>query len=141
MRRERRLRLPRAAADQDFAAPAQPEIALGRCKIQEIPASADVAQLVEHFTRNEGVPGSSPGVGSRKAPLRRSFCLLGSQRPGAEVAPGSHARRGSVLPIDHKLADTLEDTTVLERRGSKFGPANFGFRLKRRVTLMQISRA
>ena len=25
---------------------------------------ADVAQLVEHFTRNEGVPGSSPGVGS-----------------------------------------------------------------------------
>ena len=26
---------------------------------------ADVAQLVEHFTRNEGVPGSSPGVGSR----------------------------------------------------------------------------
>ena len=26
--------------------------------------AADVAQLVEHFTRNEGVPGSSPGVGS-----------------------------------------------------------------------------
>jgi hypothetical protein len=26
-------------------------------------APADVAQLVEHFTRNEGVPGSSPGVG------------------------------------------------------------------------------
>src|SRR5919201_2635379 len=25
--------------------------------------TADVAQLVEHFTRNEGVPGSSPGVG------------------------------------------------------------------------------
>ena len=25
--------------------------------------AADVAQLVEHFTRNEGVPGSSPGVG------------------------------------------------------------------------------
>ena len=24
---------------------------------------ADVAQLVEHFTRNEGVPGSNPGVG------------------------------------------------------------------------------
>src|ERR1700722_4710740 len=28
---------------------------------------ADVAQLVEHFTRNEGVRGSSPRVGSRKA--------------------------------------------------------------------------
>jgi hypothetical protein len=24
---------------------------------------ADVAQLVEHFTRNEGVAGSSPAVG------------------------------------------------------------------------------
>ena len=39
--------------------------------------SADVAQLVEHFTRNEGVPGSSPGVGfvgkrrRHLAPLRR----------------------------------------------------------------------
>ncbi len=29
---------------------------------------ADVAQLVEHFTRNEGVPGSSPGVGSKERP-------------------------------------------------------------------------
>ena len=28
---------------------------------------ADVAQLVEHFTRNEGVRGSSPRVGSKKA--------------------------------------------------------------------------
>src|SRR3954466_7176227 len=30
---------------------------------------ADVAQLVEHFTRNEGVPGSSPGVGSSSQPV------------------------------------------------------------------------
>jgi hypothetical protein len=36
---------------------------------------ADVAQLVEHFTRNEGVPGSSPGVGSQKAPEIGAFCL------------------------------------------------------------------
>src|SRR3954447_834138 len=28
-------------------------------------AHAGVAQLVEHFIRNEGVPGSSPGVGSQ----------------------------------------------------------------------------
>ena len=28
-------------------------------------AQAGVAQLVEHFIRNEGVPGSSPGVGSQ----------------------------------------------------------------------------
>ena len=32
---------------------------------------ADVAQLVEHFTRNEGVPGSSPGVGFDKIPAQR----------------------------------------------------------------------
>jgi hypothetical protein len=70
--RERRLRLPEAAVDQDFAPP-QPESRPGTRKIREIPANADVAQLVEHFTRNEGVPGSSPGVGSHKAPLRRGF--------------------------------------------------------------------
>ena len=63
-RGERRLRLPPAAADQDFAAPVQPETARGSREIRENPANADVAQLVEHFTRNEGVPGSSPGVGS-----------------------------------------------------------------------------
>jgi hypothetical protein len=32
----------------------------------ECPRGAGVAQLVEHFIRNEGVPGSSPGVGSEK---------------------------------------------------------------------------
>ncbi len=32
---------------------------------------ADVAQLVEHFTRNEGVLGSSPSVGSRERPAER----------------------------------------------------------------------
>ena len=35
--------------------------------------TADVAQLVEHFTRNEGVPGSSPGVGLGKALETGSF--------------------------------------------------------------------
>ena len=36
---------------------------------------ADVAQLVEHFTRNEGVPGSSPGVGfGASAPIHRDRC-------------------------------------------------------------------
>ena len=55
------------------------EIALGRAGLTgpgdsspepaKVGSLADVAQLVEHFTRNEGVPGSSPGVGldSRKA--------------------------------------------------------------------------
>ena len=41
-------------------------------------ASADVAQLVEHFTRNEGVRGSNPRVGSgisaRSASSRRVKC-------------------------------------------------------------------
>ena len=40
-------------------------------------ARADVAQLVEHFTRNEGVPGSSPGVGSEKTPVIRGFGVFG----------------------------------------------------------------
>ena len=38
---------------------------------------ADVAQLVEHFTRNEGVPGSSPGVGFPAA--RAGPAVLGIQ--------------------------------------------------------------
>ena len=47
---------------------------------------ADVAQLVEHFTRNEGVPGSSPGVG-----LGRSHGPLGTGS-----APGCVSVRGSL---------------------------------------------
>jgi hypothetical protein len=62
---KRRVRLPHAEADLNFAAPLQHQTRQRIRKIQEIPANADVAQLVEHFTRNEGVPGSSPGVGSR----------------------------------------------------------------------------
>ena len=38
-----------------------------------IPAQADVAQLVEHFTRNEGVRGSNPRVGSRKRVSREAL--------------------------------------------------------------------
>ena len=49
---------------------------------------ADVAQLVEHFTRNEGVPGSSPGVGfSAQAEsghlARRSEAVLSAVLSGA----------------------------------------------------------
>ena len=60
---KRQVRLPHAEADLNFAAPLQHQTRQRSRKIQEIPANADVAQLVEHFTRNEGVPGSSPGVG------------------------------------------------------------------------------
>ena len=41
---------------------------------------ADVAQLVEHFTRNEGVPGSSPGVGFRD-PCGGLGCPAGAGHP------------------------------------------------------------
>ena len=71
---KRRLRLPRAAADPDFAVPRSTEIGPSAGN-QETPANADVAQLVEHFTRNEGVPGSNPGVGSRKSPAQAGLAL------------------------------------------------------------------
>jgi hypothetical protein len=62
-----------AATDRDCVAAAQPETGHESRSIREIPASADVAQLVEHFTRNEGVRGSSPRVGLRKAPQMARF--------------------------------------------------------------------
>ena len=36
---------------------------------------ADVAQLVEHFTRNEGVRGSNPRVGFQEIPQMRAFSM------------------------------------------------------------------
>jgi hypothetical protein len=36
--------------------------------LAKAPANADVAQLVEHFTRNEGVSGSNPLVGFGATP-------------------------------------------------------------------------
>jgi hypothetical protein len=62
-RRERRLRLPHAAVNPDFAAPAQPETRPHEQRIREIPANALLAQLVEHFHGKEGVVGSSPTEG------------------------------------------------------------------------------
>lgn len=46
-------------------------------------ALAAIAQLVEHFIRNEKVAGSSPARGSRKRPTASegaSFCLYGEIR-------------------------------------------------------------
>src|SRR4051812_5900323 len=48
--------------------------ALGKTRICR--SFADVAQLVEHFTRNEGVPGSSPGVGSSELQAPRARTRL-----------------------------------------------------------------
>ncbi len=39
--------------------------------------SAGVAQLVEHFIRNEGVPGSSPGVGFAPEPCAAARAATG----------------------------------------------------------------
>ena len=67
---------------------------------------ADVAQLVEHFTRNEGVPGWSPGIGLGDAPANRRsrvgpWMRVGFTRPRRgsppsrmETASGSSSRRG-----------------------------------------------
>jgi hypothetical protein len=72
-RYEHELGLPGAAADRDFAAPLQPETGSRRPESPEIPASALLAQLVEHFHGKEGVVGSSPTEGLRKAPQMARF--------------------------------------------------------------------
>ena len=89
---KRQVPLPHAEADRNFAAPLQHQTRQRKPKIQEIPANADVAQLVEHFTRNEGVPGSIPGVGSEKAPKNRGFPFLGSPRDLEHVPDMSRDR-------------------------------------------------
>jgi hypothetical protein len=50
-----------------------------RCQAVQLGRSADVAQLVEHFTRNEGVPGSSPGVGF-KDPLETAGFFVAASK-------------------------------------------------------------
>ena len=47
----------------------------GRPRMATLGGSASVAQLVEHFTRNEGVSGSSPLGGFEKFLLKRRFAL------------------------------------------------------------------
>src|SRR3984885_10529349 len=82
-RRERRLRLPAAAADRVFAAPVQPETGQRRPENPEIPANALLAQLVEHFHGKEGVVGSSPTEGS-EFPAAQSLLLVS----GVDVRDG-----------------------------------------------------
>jgi hypothetical protein len=57
---------------------------------------ADVAQLVEHFTRNEGVPGSNPGVGSEKGAGNSAFLRrFANHLPRQFEDPGSGGGVGS----------------------------------------------
>jgi hypothetical protein len=71
---------------------------------------ADVAQLVEHFTRNEGVPGSSPGVGflgvPRNALVVRHFSTL---RRVARVDTGCH----EWTPVDAKSGIDPEQQSLM----------------------------
>jgi hypothetical protein len=84
---KRQLRLRAAEADRNFAAPLQHQTRQRWGRTQEIPANADVAQLVEHFTRNEGVRGSSPRVGSRNRLVIVTFWVSCSDR---SVWPTAH---------------------------------------------------
>src|SRR3954466_5459435 len=56
---------------------------------------ADVAQLVEHFTRNEGVGGSSPPVGSTGSPCNRPVSVVRRFGQAAALAPLPGPERGS----------------------------------------------
>src|SRR5438093_8505606 len=66
---------------------------------------ADVAQLVEHITRNDGVRGSNPRVGSPNLQglLRREAGSYGRSSPGG-VYQGSTITRGAT-----GLADRFSD--------------------------------
>ena len=98
---KRRVRLPHAEADLNFAAPLQHQTRQRSRKIQEIPANADVAQLVEHFTRNEGVPGSIPGVGSSEVFTFAPWVCSRLGRTEAWAAPGARfsSRSSSSFPV------------------------------------------
>ena len=56
---------------------------------------ADVAQLVEHFTRNEGVGGSSPPVGSSGSPCSSGLSIVRRFRQAAALGLLLGPERGS----------------------------------------------
>jgi hypothetical protein len=65
-------------------------------KIRICRAFADVAQLVEHFTRNEGVGGSSPPVGLKPLQIARTFRRqIGSLTASLLVNGPAHAPRSA----------------------------------------------
>ena len=56
---------------------------------------ADVAQLVEHFTRNEGVTGSNPGVGFPVATRTQPSPQKGGATPQPHWGTGASATTSS----------------------------------------------
>lgn len=59
---------------------------------------ANVAQLVEQFTRNEQVTGSSPVIGSRNAPLRPKTAIRGVFPWNFPSASGLQQQTDAVYP-------------------------------------------
>jgi hypothetical protein len=75
---------------------------------------ADVAQLVEHFTRNEGVPGSNPGVGSS----RKARSGGPSSWPGTRASPGAALSR---VRHGHDVDDAAAPLVHHDGRSSSSG--------------------
>jgi hypothetical protein len=84
---KRQLRLRGAEVDRNSAAPLQHQTWQRWGRTQGIPANADVAQLVEHFTRNVSVPGLnlSGGFPARRqeSPQMQDVRLDGGLPPSA----------------------------------------------------------
>jgi hypothetical protein len=85
-----------------FCSPAQPEMGRSRPKIPEIPASADVAQLVEHFTRNEVSRVNARSSGSpllaRSRPNAGHFTDSEDARERTGRVTGGHHHRTCCSP-------------------------------------------
>src|SRR5437870_4383002 len=83
---------------------------------------ADVAQLVEHFTRNEGVRGSSPRVGSKKGPGNGAFLRLdGSMRSTPSGSGSVTEAKGASSTSDSPGATTISMREILQNGWTRAG--------------------
>ena len=95
---------------------------------------ADVAQLVEHFTRNEGVPGSSPGVGLGASPrLRRTIWVacwgqrcgllfVVRRSPGFRQPPRPLGPNAQKWPIVSQLRIVYDEPSLVRATSCLPGP-------------------
>ena len=87
-----------------------------------MPGGADVAQLVEHFTRNEGVSGSIPLVGFVRIPpaagcsiARRQAALTKTQPVGGwGFGCGAGSTRTVPGPLPESLTERAFDADAFE---------------------------
>ena len=108
-RSTRRLPCPERRPTRILQPPCSPKSAPGSWKIREIPAHADVAQLVEHFTRNVSVSGLGLGggfparrqksQGMQGIPLGGSLPRRGRREPRIDTAAARFA-----APLQHRSA-------------------------------------